>query len=138
YKPGAGEERISRVSSVEVTGPFNPAGLSDTPSRKRIFVCAPSAPGDESACATRIFSTFARKAFRRPVTERDLEAPLAFYTRARTSGGFDASIRDGLVAILASPKFLFRAERVPDHAAPGSIYRISDLDLASRLSFFLT
>jgi len=141
FKPGAGEERIPRVGSLEVVGPFNPGGLSETPSRKRIFVCRPTTPPDateETACATKIFSTFARRAFRRPVTISDLEAPLAFYRTARATGDFDAAIRDGLTTILASPKFLFRAERVPDRAAPGAVYRISDLDLASRLSFFLS
>jgi hypothetical protein len=128
---------------VEIVGPFNPAGLSDTPSRKRIFVCRPSTPEENTACATKIFSTFARRAFRRPVTDSDLEAPLAFYRTARQTGDFDTGIRDGLTTILASPKFLFRAERLPagidgrDKVAPGAIYRISSLDLASRLAFFL-
>jgi len=145
FRPGGGEGRIPRVGTLEIVGPYNPAGLSETPSRKRVFVCVPAAGSAqtpdlraEAACATKIFSTFARRAFRRPVTERDLEAPLAFYQSARKSGDFDAGIRDGLTAILASPKFLFRAERLPDNAAPGSIYRISDLDLASRLAFFLS
>lgn len=140
FRPGIGEERIPRVGSVEVVGPFNPAGLSETPSRQRIFVCRPSTgPGrEEDACATKIFATFARRAFRRPVDEGDLAAPIAFYRTARESADFDLAIRDGLTAILASPKFLFRAERLPANAAPGSVYRISDLDLASRLSFFLT
>jgi hypothetical protein len=123
---------------VEVVGPFTTTGLSDTPSRTRMFVCTPAAAQEETACATKIFSTFARKAFRRPVTDRDLEAPLAFYRSARASGSFDTGIRDGVTAILSSPKFLFRAERLPDHAAPGSIHRIGDVDLASRVSFFLT
>jgi hypothetical protein len=85
-----------------------------------------------------VFSTFARRAFRRPVTEKDLEAPLGFYRSGRETGDFDTGIRDGLTAILASPKFLYRAERLPDHVAANAVYRISDLDLASRLSFFLS
>jgi hypothetical protein len=85
-----------------------------------------------------VFSTFARRAFRRPVTDHDLEAPLGFYRTARETGDFDTGIRAGLTAILASPKFLFRAEQLPENVAPGSNYRISDLDLASRLAFFLT
>jgi len=143
FRPG-GEDRIARIGSVEIVGPFNPAGLSETPSRKRIFVCRPSASpdthvqDDDVACATKIFSTFARRAFRRPVTGSDVEAPLAFYKTARQTADFDTGIRDGLTTILASPKFLFRAERLPEKAAPGSIYRISDLDLASRLAFFLS
>ncbi len=138
FAPGGGEDRIPRVGSLEVVGPFNPSGISDTPSRRRIFVCAPASADAELPCATKIFSTLARRAFRRPVTERDLEAPLAFYKTARATGTFDVAIRDGLTTILASPKFLFRAERVPDNAPPGTIYRISDIDLASRLAFFLS
>ena len=147
FRPGVGEERIPRIGTVEVVGPFNPLGLSETPSRKRIFVCRPTSsagqsadarPDDEIACATKIFSTLARRAFRRPVTDRDLEAPLAFYRSARATGDFDTAIRDGLLTILASPKFLFRAEPLPESAARGSVYRISDLDLASRLAFFLS
>jgi len=149
FKPGSGEERIPKVGSLEVVGPFNPAGISETPSRARIFVCrpptlspssgqAPKPTGEELACATKVFSTFARRAFRRPISDRDLEAPLAFYRAARETGDFDTAIRDGLTAILASPKFLFRAERLPENVAPGAIYRITDFDLASRLAFFLT
>ncbi|HEY3045207.1 MAG TPA: DUF1592 domain-containing protein, partial [Vicinamibacterales bacterium] len=144
FRPGTGEERIPRVGSVEVVGPFNPAGLSDTPSRNRIFVCRPSSAASEVPCATKIFSTFARRAFRRPVTESDLEAPLGFYRAGRETGDFDTAIRDGLTTILASPKFLFRAERLPVNSVdganvtPGAVYRITDLDLASRLSFFLS
>ena len=126
------------MGSLEVVGPFNPAGLSDTPSRTRIFVCRPGNERDETPCATKILSTFARRAFRRPVTESDLEAPLGFYKAARATGDFDTAIRDGLTTILASPKFLFRAERLPENVAPGAVYRISDLDLASRLAFFLS
>jgi mono/diheme cytochrome c family protein len=138
FRPGGGEERIPRVGSLEVLGPFNPVGLSDTPSRQRIFVCRPTSADTEAACATKIFSTFARRAFRRPVTDRDLEAPLAFFNTARGTADFDMAIRDGLITILASPKFLFRAEQLPANAAPGRVYRITDLDLASRLAFFLT
>jgi hypothetical protein len=138
FKPGVGEERIPRVGTMEVVGPFNPAGISDTPSRRRIFVCRPANAREELPCATKVFSTFARRAFRRPVTEKDLEAPLGFYRSARETGDFDTGIRDGLTTILASPKFLYRAERLPDKVAANSVYRISDLDLASRLSFFLS
>jgi hypothetical protein len=138
FRPGVGEERIPRVGSLEVVGPFNPAGVGETPSRQRIFVCKPAAAVDELPCATKVFSTFARRAFRRPVTDHDLEAPLGFYRTARETGDFDTGIRAGLTAILASPKFLFRAEQLPENVAPGSNYRISDLDLASRLAFFLT
>jgi hypothetical protein len=138
FRPGVGEERIPRVGSLEVVGPFNPSGVGETPSRQRIFLCKPTSAVDELPCATKVFSAFARRAFRRPVTDHDLEAPLGFYRTARATGDFDEGIRAGLTAILASPKFLFRAEQLPENVAPGSIYRISDLDLASRLAFFLS
>jgi hypothetical protein len=138
FRPGDGEDRIPRIGSVEVVGPFNPAGVGDTPSRQRIFVCRPANQGEDIACATRILSTLARRAFRRPVTDQDLAAPLAFFKAARASADFDQGIREALPAILASPKFLFRAERSPEGVAAGSVHRLTDLDLASRLSFFLT
>jgi hypothetical protein len=137
FRPGVGEERIPRVGSVEIQGPFTPAGLSDTPSRQRIFVCRPKTTSDELPCATMILSTMARRAFRRPVTDQDLAAPLSFYRGARAEGGFEAGIQAALPAILASPRFLYRAERTPAGTAPGTIHRLTPLDLASRLSFFL-
>jgi mono/diheme cytochrome c family protein len=138
FKPSGGEERIPNVGSLEIVGPFEPSGVSDTPSRQRIFVCRPSAAVDEMECAKTIFAAFARRAFRRPVTDGDLEAPLVFYRATRETGDFDTAIRDGLMTILASPKFLFRAEELPGNTAPGSPYRVSQLDLASRLAFFLS
>jgi hypothetical protein len=138
FRPGAGEDRIPRVGSIEVQGPFTLAGLSNTPSRQRIFVCQPASAAEELRCATRILSTMARRAYRRPVTDQDLEAPLTFYRTARALGTFESAIQEALPTILASPKFLYRAERAPATAAPGSIHRISDLELASRLSYFLT
>jgi hypothetical protein len=137
FRPGAGEERIQRVASIEIQGPFTPAGLSDTPSRQRIFVCRPKTASDELPCATMILSSMARKAFRRPVTDQDLAAPLSFYRSGREEGGFEAGIQAALPAILASPKFLYRAERTPSGTAPGAVHRITSIDLASRLSFFL-
>ena len=126
---------------MEITGPFSPTGLSDTPSRRRLLVCTPATEADELPCARRVLSVVARRAFRRPVTDDDLSAPLAFYQAARgeTDGGagFEAGIQAGLTAILASPKFLYRAEIDPPALSEGAVYRISDLDLASRLSFFL-
>jgi hypothetical protein len=138
FKPGALEDRIVRVGSVEILGPFNPSGLSDTPARRRVFVCKPAAPRDEAACASKIVSHLARRAFRRPVTPQDLEAPLAFYKAARQNGDFESAIRETLPTILASPKFLYRSERTPATVRAGSTHRISNLELASRLSFFLT
>jgi hypothetical protein len=148
FKPGALEDRIVRVGSVEVLGPFNPSGLSDTPARQRVFVCRPaSAKGagaagpptrDEETCASKIFANLAHRAFRRPVTPQDLEAPLAFYKAARQNADFEAAIREALPAILASPKFLYRSERTPATVKAGTTHRVSDFELASRLAFFLT
>jgi len=148
FRPGVGEERIQRVGSIEIQGPFTAAGLSDTPSRQRIFVCRPRAASDEIPCATMILSSMARRAFRRPVTDQDLAAPMSFYKSARgtpsgvpgdsvAEGTFESGIQAALPAILASPKFLYRAERTPFGTAPGAVHRITSIDLASRLSFFL-
>jgi mono/diheme cytochrome c family protein len=137
FTPGGGVGRSPRVGGVEVVGPFIPVGVAETPSRRRIFSCRPANTNEELTCATQIISTAARRAFRRPVSEQDLAAPLAFYREARKTGDFEAGIKDALTLVLASPKFLYRTEQVPDHLAPGASYRISDLELASRLSFFL-
>jgi hypothetical protein len=104
-----------------------------------VFVCEPAVPGEgeEEGCARRILSTLIRRAYRRPVTDADLQTPLAFYRKARAEGGFDAGIEAALSAILVNPQFLFRVERDPPGAASGTVYRLSDLELASRLSFFI-
>ena len=130
------------VGSVTVAGPFEAGGArpaESTPSRDRIFVCRPAsrAAADEAACAREIFAALARRAYRRPVVERDLAVLLDFYEQGRAEGGFEAGVELGLRRLLASPEFLFRIERDPAGAAPGAPYRISDLGLASRLSFFL-
>jgi mono/diheme cytochrome c family protein len=138
FRPGVLEDRIPRVASIEVVGPFDGTGTGDTPSRARVLVCTPAAPADELTCATKILATLARRAFRRPVTDQDLRAPLMFYAEGRQAGGFEAGIREALPAILASPKFLYRAERTPAQLAVGGVHRISDVELASRLSFFLS
>ncbi|HEY1759864.1 MAG TPA: DUF1592 domain-containing protein [Bryobacteraceae bacterium] len=123
---------------LQVTGPYNPTGAPvETLNRQKIFVCHPTSAADETACATKIFANTAHRAYRRPVTDKDLTAPLAFFKEARATGDFDAGIQSGLIAIIASPKFLYRAEPPPANLKPGSIYHVSDLDLASRLSFFL-
>jgi hypothetical protein len=125
------------VYEVSIVGPYNPAGAGDTPSRHRIFTCRPARPADEDACAKRILSAIMRRAYRRPVNEVDLSRPLELYRKAKAGEGFDAGIEMGLAAILSSPEFLFRIERDPANAPASSPYRISDLELASRLSFFL-
>jgi len=130
--------RISpAVYQVSIVGPSAAKGPGDTPSRRRILVCAPESPEAEAACAERIVTTLTRRAYRRPVTPEDLERPLAFFRDGRASGDFDAGIERALTAILVSPRFLFRVEREPPDIAPGTVYEVSDLDLASRLSFFL-
>jgi hypothetical protein len=135
---GGGRGGRGGGGGLQVTGPYNPTGAAvETANRQRIFVCKPANPADETACATKIFTSIAHRAFRRPVTDRDLTAPLAFFKEGRAIGDFDAGIQNGLIAILASPKFLYRAEPPPQNLKPGSIYHVSDLDLASRLSFFL-
>ncbi len=138
FRPGVGEERIPKVGSIEIQGPFTTSGLSATPSRQRIFICRPATAAEELPCATRILSSMARRAFRRPVTDADVEAPLTFYRTARALGDFEGGIREALPAILASPKFLFRAERTPATVAAGAVHRVADVDLASRLSYFLS
>jgi mono/diheme cytochrome c family protein len=135
---GAGGRGGGAQGAVTVNGPFNPAGSRvDTVSRQRIFVCRPPDASEEAACASRIFANIAHRAFRRPVTDRDTAAPMAFFKQARAAGDFEKGIEGGLIAILASPKFLYRAEIPPPNVGAGSLYRISDLELASRLSFFL-
>ena len=125
------------VDNVTIAGPYTPRAASDTPSRRRVFTCRTPKPSEEEACARTILSTLARRAYRRQITPQDLETLLPFYREARASDGFDAGIQQALRRILASPSFLYRIEREPPHVAPGTAYRISDIDLASRLSFFL-
>ena len=125
------------VYEISIVGPYNPAGAGDTPSRARIFACRPDGPAGEDACAADILSTLMRRAYRRPVAGADLERPLELYRAARDEGGFDAGIEMGLAAVLVSPEFLFRVERDPAGVEAGAAYRLSDLELASRLSFFL-
>jgi mono/diheme cytochrome c family protein len=127
-----------RLRNGIIEGPYNPTGVSNTLSRQKVFVCTPKTAAQEGPCADQILSNVAKRAFRRPVTKVDLEAPLALYREERTAGGnFDAGIRAGLARILASPSFLFRAEQDPPGIAPGTPHRVTDLELASRLSFFL-
>ena len=123
------------VYQVTVTGPYAPQGAGGTPSRGRIFVCRPDDPRGEEECAREILSTLMRRAYRRPVSAGDVDGPLAFYREGRAAGGFDHGIEKALAAVLVNPEFLFRVERDPRDAA--GAYRVSDLELASRLSFFL-
>jgi hypothetical protein len=124
------------VYSVSITGPYQLGGIGETPSRSKIFTCRPAKAADEPACARNILETLARRAYRRPVTDQDLEVPLTLYKGGNRDGGFEAGIEVALRALLVSPGFLFRIEQNPA-VAQTPAYSISDLELASRLSFFL-
>jgi len=130
-------ERYPTIPGVEISGPFNVTGVSETESRRRVFICKPASAAEEEPCAQRILTQLAGAAFRRPVTDEDLKAPLAFYAMGRQAGDFEAGIESGLTSILSSTKFLFRAEPKLAETRQGSLQRLSDLELASRLSFFL-
>ncbi len=127
---------LPHLQALSITGPFNSTGVSDSPSRQKIFTCRPSGPNDEEFCATQILSKLAAQAFRRPVTPEDLEGLMVYYHDSRKEG-FDAGIGAAIQAILSKPEFIFRFEQEPSNAAVGQTYRISDLELASRLSYFL-
>ena len=125
------------VFSIAVAGPYDPRGAGDTPSRRRIFTCSPAAPAEEASCARTIVSTLARRAYRRPVTAQEVDELLTFYKEGRADASFDNGIELALRALLVSPQFLFRIERDPAGIPAHTPYRLSDLELASRLSFFL-
>jgi mono/diheme cytochrome c family protein len=142
------EAGLPHIDEVVISGPYNATGPGDTPSRRKIFVCHPanaspanSGPansGDDVGCAKKILSAVARHAYRRPITPTDMETLLSFYQSGRNQGGtFDAGIERALRLILSSPEFVFRFERDPAAVAAGSSYKIDDIELASRLSFFL-
>jgi len=137
FEVPAGGPNPPQVTGVSLAGPYSITGPGDTPSRAHIFVCQPATAKDEEPCARKILATVGRRAFRRPVTDADLKPLLAFYQSGRTERDFDFGIEKALRAMLVSPDFLFRIEQDPRGSAPGSIYRISDWELASRLSFFL-
>ncbi len=126
-----------RISNVEIKGPVSKTGVSDTPSRRKLFVCHPANAAEETPCAQKILATLAKRAFRRPVNDADLAGAMSFYAEGRKNGTFDDGIQKGVLTILSSPRFLFRAHTPPAGVKPGETYRIQDLDLASRLSFFL-
>ena len=156
FSPGGGQDRLYRVNSFQVRGPFNAKGLSATPSRDRIFICHPdtaspverglqpprqSADDAPAACAKKIISSLARRAYRRPVTTEDVSELFHYYQDGVKDGSgqaaFEGGIRSAITGLLASPFFLYRAEHVPAGLRPGQTYAISDLELASNLSFFL-
>ena len=126
------------VNTVTITGPHDARGPGQTPSRDRVFSCRPATPADEPGCARTILSTLARRAYRAPVSDTDLDVLLQFYEMGRADGGsFEAGIELGLRRLLVSPEFLVRIEADPAGAAPGASYQVTDRELASRLSFFL-
>ncbi len=132
------EAGLPHIDQVVVSGPYNATGPGDTPSRRKIFTCTPAKASEEVGCAKKILTTLARQACRRPITPNDTETLLSFYQAGRNHGGtFDEGIERALRLILSSPEFIFRFERDPSSVAAGSPYRINDLELASRLSFFL-
>ena len=132
-----GQSREPAIATVSLSGPYGVDGSGDTPSRRRIFTCVPSSGVAVEACAREIFTTLARRAYRRPVTEADLDILLPFYEQGRAEAGFERGIQRGLERILVSPEFLFRIERDPEDIAGDTPYSVGDFELASRLSFFL-
>ena len=137
--PTANQEQafFEGVGSLSIAGPFNITGAGETPSRALIFSCRPSASMEETRCAEQILSTLARRAYRRPVTNDDLPILMSLYEQGKAQGGFESGIRMALQKILVSPEFLFRIEFDPKKVAKNGNYEITDLELASRLSFFL-
>jgi Protein of unknown function (DUF1592)/Protein of unknown function (DUF1588)/Protein of unknown function (DUF1585)/Protein of unknown function (DUF1595) len=135
YRATNGEPGVSGVTIIPPTR--SAAAVNDSPSRRRLFVCTPASAADESGCARTIVATLARRAYRRPVTDDDLQVPLARYRDGASRGGFESGLELAVRSILVSPRFLFRFESQPDAIAPNTAYRIDPLELASRLSFFL-
>jgi Protein of unknown function (DUF1592)/Protein of unknown function (DUF1588)/Protein of unknown function (DUF1587)/Protein of unknown function (DUF1595)/Protein of unknown function (DUF1585) len=133
----AGLTSLPHLHDLAISGPFNVSGVSDTPSRVRIFTCKPQNQAEELPCARAILSPLMRRAYRRPVTDSDLERALSLYQTGRNSGTFDSGIRLAVQSLIANPEFVYRFERPAAGVAPGGSYRVSDVELASRLSYFL-
>ena len=137
FIPGSVQDRILDVPSVEIRGPFKVTGQSMTPARQRLYSCQPKNSDEEISCGKQIITQTATRAYRRPLTDEDLQPLMKFFNDGRTDSGFDEGMRRALIRILASPNFLYRAEVAPANAKPGEIYTLNSIDLASRLSFFL-
>jgi hypothetical protein len=137
YGDNAGITILPHVRDFSITGPYKVTGVSDTPSRRKVFICRPTSTADEIPCARKIVSSLAGEAYRRTPNNEDVESLMEFYGNARKGHDFEAGIKAALQALLASPKFVFRFESTPTLAKAGQTYRVSDLDLASRLSFFI-
>jgi hypothetical protein len=134
--PGGGQDRLYRVGSFQLQGPFNAKGLGPTPSRERIFSCHPTNE-TQAVCARQIIKALATRAYRRPVSGEDVDELFQYYQDGLKDGGFEGGIRSALTGLLASPFFLYRGEHIPSNLGPGETYAINDLELASKLSFFL-
>jgi mono/diheme cytochrome c family protein len=132
-----GVTTVPHLREMEINGPHRVTGVSDTISRRRVFVCRPTTPAEEAPCAEKIVRHLASTAFRRPVSGDEVKGLVGFYDQGRKEGDFETGVRHALQAILASPQFIFRLERAPAGVKAGQTYRISDIDLASRLSYFL-
>jgi hypothetical protein len=140
FARGGGQDRLYRISSFQLQGPFDAKGIGSTPSRERIFSCYPAndANGDPHArCAKQIITSLATRAYRRPVSREDVNELFQYYQDGVKDGGFEGGIRSAITGLLASPFFLYRGERIPTGLRPGDAYAINDLELASKLSFFL-
>jgi hypothetical protein len=134
---GGGVTNLPHLRDLVITGPVRTTGVSDTPTRQKIFTCRPTSGDEELRCARSIITNIATEAYRRPVTLREVDRLVPFYEKGAAKDGFEGGVRTALEAILASPYFIFRLEREPSTARPGSQFRVADVDLASRLSFFL-
>ena len=134
---GYGVTTLPHLQRFAIVGPFHVSGVSDTPSRRRIFTCRPTSPEEARPCAESIISRLASRAYRRPLKSSDVTGLMTFFDQGAADGGFEGGIRTALQAVLASPHFVFRMEEIPGDVEPGEVYRIGDIDLASRLSFFL-
>lgn len=134
---GYGVTTLPHLQRFSIVGPFEVTGVSDTPSRQRIFTCRPTSPDEARPCAESIITRLATKAYRRPLKRKDVSGLMTFFDQGAAEGGFESGIRAALKAMLASPHFVFRMEEIPGGVAPGEVYRIGAMDLASRLSFFL-
>ncbi|MCP5146159.1 MAG: DUF1592 domain-containing protein [Gammaproteobacteria bacterium] len=135
--PGEGMDNIPLVTGFKVLGPFNVEGVAQTESRKKIFTCTPANDAETRPCAEQIMTTLARQAFRRPATHADLATLMGFYDAGAEQGGFEVGIQKSIMALLASPKFLYRVETLPETAVAGDVFPLTDFELASRLSYFL-
>jgi hypothetical protein len=134
---GYGVTALAHLKDLAITGPHEPTGVSETPSRRRVFSCRPLTPEEGPTCAEEIISRLGLQAFRRPLTQADLEGLMSFYELGFADGGFELGVRTAIEAMLASPDFVFRLEEAPSGVQTGESYKVSNIDLASRLSFFL-